>query len=238
MKHFPLPLPVENQGTLTYIYPSIIQDGKQILLIDTGYPGHSRQIESALNKIHLSISDLTDIVITHHDHDHMGSLAEIKKLNPNLSVHAHGLEIPYIEGKIPSLRWTQANQLQHQLRGEEYERGMAFQAYLQSIESCSVDHCIEHSSFSSNLKVIETPGHCPGHISLFIEDLSLLIAGDSIVYQDHKFQIPYPEFSFDYKSAVKSIQTILDLNPRAICCYHGGLVTSIDRDQIQSLMNV
>lgn len=43
-----------------------------MVLIDCGYTGFLPYLEQAIEKNNLSCKDLTHVLITHQDHDHMG----------------------------------------------------------------------------------------------------------------------------------------------------------------------
>ncbi|MEQ8686702.1 MAG: MBL fold metallo-hydrolase [Imperialibacter sp.] len=48
------------------------------MLIDCGYEGLLPKFEQALSEVDLSFIDITGILITYHDIDHMGGLFETK----------------------------------------------------------------------------------------------------------------------------------------------------------------
>ena len=54
------------------IHPVIFFNDSELILCDTGYPNQIDKINEELNKAGFSIMDITKIVITHHDHDHIG----------------------------------------------------------------------------------------------------------------------------------------------------------------------
>jgi glyoxylase-like metal-dependent hydrolase (beta-lactamase superfamily II) len=48
------------------------------------------------------------------------------------------------------------------------------------VEPIRVDDQVSDGDMTGNLKVIHTPGHTPGHISLYYEKDKLLLGADSI----------------------------------------------------------
>ena len=48
------------------IYPSLLVDAHQMILVDCGYIGALPIVESELRKLGISIGQLTGLVITHH----------------------------------------------------------------------------------------------------------------------------------------------------------------------------
>ncbi len=77
-----------------------------------------------------------------------------------------------------------------------------------------------------DLRVVATPGHTPGHISLFHPGLEALFAGDALTGADGAVAGPNREFTPDMTTAVSSVQRLADLQPRQILVGHGFPVTS------------
>lgn len=205
------------------MYPCVIYDENYLILFDTGSPNQINQIEKELNKIGFSIENITHVVISHQDHDHIGSLKQLKLINQNIIVIASDIEAPYIDGTKESLRLIQAKEYNKNLKDEALVFGMNFVKYLQTIENCVVDRVVKDNDYIiPKLKVISTKGHTPGHISLFNEEDNTLISGDSIAFENDEFVIANPEFTFDLENCLKSIKKIINLNPKRVICYHGG----------------
>ncbi len=205
------------------MYLSVIYDGKNLILCDSGSPNLIIEIEQGLNKIGFSIEDLTHVVITHQDHDHIGSLKQLKLINENIIVIASAIEAPYIDGTKTSLRLIQAREYNKNLKGEALAFGIRFEKYLETIETCFVDQVVcDNGYIIPKLKVISTKGHTPGHISLFCEEDNTLISGDAIAFENDKFVIANPQFTLDLEGCKKSIKRLIDLNPKRVICYHGG----------------
>lgn len=76
--------------------------------------------------------------------------------------------------------------------------------------------------FFKECKVISTPGHTPGHISIYVKDIDAAIAGDTAVIENRKLKIANPSFCFDIDKAEKSLKKITNMNVKRIICYHGG----------------
>jgi glyoxylase-like metal-dependent hydrolase (beta-lactamase superfamily II) len=81
-------------------------------------------------------------------------------------------------------------------------------------------------------RYIHTPGHAPGHISLYRQRDKLLLAGDafvttnqesafSVLTQQRKMQGPPKYFTYNWISAERSVKTLADLNPEIAATGHG-----------------
>lgn len=65
---------------LETIYPTLMWDDHNTILIDTGYPNQLEKFLEAMHHADVSFNRLNKIIITHHDIDHMGSLSIITVL--------------------------------------------------------------------------------------------------------------------------------------------------------------
>jgi glyoxylase-like metal-dependent hydrolase (beta-lactamase superfamily II) len=74
------------------------------------------------------------------------------------------------------------------------------------------------------LRVVETPGHTPGHLAVFDADTGVLVAGDALTNTDG-LAGSNPQFTEDKTAAVTSVRKLADLAPKTILVGHGGPVT-------------
>jgi glyoxylase-like metal-dependent hydrolase (beta-lactamase superfamily II) len=213
-------------GTIV-VRPTLVRGDGHVLLCDAGYPGQSDQIERELRAHGFGIEDLTGIVVTHHDHDHVGSLASIRETSNGALVYAEATEADMIDGTNPSLRLLQAEKHNEGLTGDERESGEQFVEYLRTVEPCTVDRRIAASDewIVPGLRVVRTPGHTPGHISLYLEETRVLIAGDALALDGEKLVIPNTEFAMDGAACLRSVEILKGMAIDTIVCYHGGAVT-------------
>lgn len=208
------------------LYPVILEDEKEMILIDCGYPGFLDNIEKAAAGKGIDIAKLTGIVITHHDFDHMGSLADFKRKYPRINVIASVDDEPYISGRKKSLRLQQAESIYDSLPEEEKSSAREFHRSLEAVESCSVDITLKDGdtlNYCGGIEVIATPGHMPGHISLYHRESRSVIAGDALVIDNGKLSIAMPQYTLDMVSAEKSAKKLLAYDADRIICYHGGV---------------
>lgn len=102
--------------------------------------------------------------------------------------------------------------------------------------------------FLSGWKWIHTPGHTPGHISLFRAADGLLIAGDAIVttkqesavsaltQQPQEVRRPPAYFTIDWQAAGDSVRRIAELKPEIVATGHGLPMRGEQmRNQLQNL---
>jgi glyoxylase-like metal-dependent hydrolase (beta-lactamase superfamily II) len=226
-----LELPMNFAGAEMIMNLSLISDAEHgLTLVDAALPGQADLIEAAIAKEGLSASDITQIVLTHQDMDHIGSLNVLQK-RTNAQVIAHMVEIPYIEGIERSPKYPSAERL-------AANPGLA--ELLSNIERSKVDVAVndgEELTKSAGAVVIPTPGHTFGHISLYLPRTKTLIAGDALVAEAGKLQGPMPMATPDMETAMLSVKRLAELEIDTIVCYHGGLVTDDANGQLRALVN-
>lgn len=208
------------------IHPVVLKDNNEMILVDCGYVGFMPIIEDAFKSENLDCNQLTKILITHHDHDHMGALADFKEKYPNIEIIASEIEAPYISGEKKSLRLEQAEELQNNLSEEQKTFGEAFCEILKSVKPVSVDILVndgEVMDWCGGCEIVGTPGHTPGHISLYLKDKRTIITGDAAALENNQLVIANPQFTLDIENANKSISKILDYDAEKYICYHGGI---------------
>jgi glyoxylase-like metal-dependent hydrolase (beta-lactamase superfamily II) len=88
-------------------------------------------------------------------------------------------------------------------------------------------------SFSPEWRLYSTPGHTPGHVSLFRGKDGILIVGDafagtkqesllSVLTQEESVKGPPAYFTQDWDSAKQSVQKLWDLKPNLALFSHGN----------------
>ena len=236
---FVLPIAFHSNKTDLIIYPTLLKDDNELILIDCGYPDSMPRIENEMNKIELSLSQLTKIIITHHDHDHMGALREIKERYPAVEILCSKEEAPYITGQRKSLRLQQAEAVQDTLPESEKEGGKLFQSFIASIQK--VDDVIVINTgdilpFCGGIEVLDTKGHMPGHISLYAKKEKVLIAGDALVVESEKLCMAMPQYVLDMHDAQDSIRNLQNYDIEKIICYHGGIYNSNVKESLKEMV--
>ncbi len=208
------------------LYPVLLHDGAERVLVDCGYAGFLPLLEDAARQQGLSLHELTGVIVTHHDVDHLGGLAELKAAYPHVKVYASATEAGYVSGRVKSLRLQQAEDLYPSLPAAEQPGALAFQRMLRQVQPVPVDHVFtgdEAPAFMPGIRIVPTPGHTPGHISVYVPSHKLLVAADALVYEAGAFQIANPQYALDLPTAVASVRKLGGLALDTVVCYHGGV---------------
>lgn len=223
-----LNIPVQFGDVVDTIHPVVLLDAQERILVDCGYVGFLEQIEMALLEQGIAPESITKIVVSHHDHDHMGSLHAFKEKYTSVQIVASELEAPYIAGTLPSLRLEQALKMQEDLQGAEKEFGEQFIQLLRSVSPAVVNLTVKEGDvldWCGGCHVLATPGHMPGHISLYLPTQRVMITGDAMAIEDGIPVIANPQFVLDEERAKQSLQMLLSYEVDTFVCYHGGIYT-------------
>lgn len=229
----------EIDGQFIELYPTVLLGSKEVILIDTGYEETYTEFIHELNKFNIQIKDITKILISHDDIDHIGALSFFQKENPSVEILCPEIEKESITGNTKSERLIQAESSLSNTPKEHQKWVLDFISKLQNIKH--VQHI--QRTFSNDvlvhddLIVIPTPGHTKGHVSFYIPSKKTLIANDALVIENGELEIANPQFTLDMKQALKSIEVIKGLELNKIICYHGGIMKKNIQSNLEKLIS-
>ena len=203
------------------------------VLVDAGMSLSKSAILREAARVYGKESRPAAIVLTHGHFDHVGSLATLAELW-DVPVYAHTLELPYLTGRSdypPPDPFVGGGAMS--LMSPLYWRA--------PINLFSRVHALPAGAvpFLPGWRWIHTPGHTPGHISLFREDDRALIAGDAFVTtkQESAYAAlaqppvvhgPPAYFTCDWQAAEQSVRRLADLNPEVAATGHGKPLSGPD----------
>lgn len=209
----------------------IIQDSETNawFLVDAGLKWSAPRIKAMAHELFGEGSKPAGIILTHGHFDHVGALQTLVQ-EWNVPVYAHPLEIPYLSGKssYPPADPSVGGGLMSSMSWMYPTGPIDIQPNLQPLADDS-------NNFIPGLngwRFIHTPGHSPGHISLFRESDKVLIAGDAVVTTrpesalyalSYKKQVSGPPkyLTCNWASAKISVLKLAALDPQIIAAGHG-----------------
>jgi len=148
-----------------------VESSGSLTLVDAGLKGAPKKIVSAIESLGKKPSDVTRIVLTHAHPDHAGGLKRMHE-ETGARVMCHGVDAPFARaGKAPP---RDPRRLTARILG--MLPGNSF-------PPCEIDEEIADGQLldvAGGLRVVHTPGHSPGHVSLLHESSGVLIVGDSL----------------------------------------------------------
>lgn len=212
-------------GAAQCLHPVLLLGEADTVLVDCGYPGSLELLETELASRGLALGQVTKLVLTHQDDDHMGAAAELKEKYPALQILASETEAPYISGERKNLRLRQAEEMQAHLPEEQQEFGRQFCRRLRKVRPVPVDRVLhpgDRFGWGGGCEIVGTPGHTPGHISIRALNGEYLIAGDAAVVENGALAVANPEFCLNLEEATRSLERLKAYSCRRCLCYHGG----------------
>lgn len=195
----------------------LIVDPDGLTLIDTGLARNGKQILSYIAGLGYSPHELKRIVITHADGDHVGGLAVLKAAS-GARVYASPVEAEAIAAGRMSRELK--------LRGV-YKWLFAAAAPLFKFKPATVDERVADGHVLpalGGLRVVATPGHTPGHISLYAPAAGVLFVGDSMVSGAHGLRPARGANTWDEAQALESVRLQAALGAHVVCPAHGPVV--------------
>lgn len=205
-------------------------------LIDAGFYGYAGKIlKLAADRFGDGESDLppkpSAIILTHGHFDHVGTLSTLLKVWPDVRIYAHRLELPYLTGRssYPPPDPTVGGGMM--ARSSPLFPGGPFD-FTPNIEVLPDDGSVPTLP---DWRMVETPGHSPGHVSFFRPEDGVLIAGDAFVTTKQEslsaaltqrlyVQGPPWYYTPDFKSARESVERLWDLKPSVALTGHGPVL--------------
>lgn len=198
------------------------------VLIDAGLPFSEGQILDAAAERFGPDARPAAIILTHGHFDHVGALPRLA-VHWGVPVYAHELERPYLSGQScypppdPAVGGGAMSFL-----SRFYPRGpIDLGDHLQTLPSDgSVPGMPEW-------RWVHTPGHTPGHVSLFRDSDRVLVAGDAFVTTkqesalgaflqwDTRVRRPPAYYTPDWKAARRSVEVLARLRPEVAATGHG-----------------
>jgi glyoxylase-like metal-dependent hydrolase (beta-lactamase superfamily II) len=224
-----LTIPRSPQEAGSYLNLTLIVDEENgTTLVDAGLPDQTEAIGAALVEAGIGVRDLRRIIFTHQDLDHGGSGAALVRQS-GARVLAHSADAPYIEGRLRPLKPTP----------KMLEQRPQMREVLERLEPVGVDEQVENGSrldLAGGTQVIFTPGHTPGHISLYLEGSKVLVAGDALTADGGYLNGPNPLATLDMRTAMQSVKRLAYQDVETIVCYHGGVVSEGANEQLRRVI--
>jgi len=176
--------------------------GSRPALIDSGFVGHAAET-AAWVRVHSA--DVALVVNTHWHSDHVGGNARLQAMGAGIA--AAGPDAQAVARRDP---------------------GCCLAEYLdQPVAPYTVDEPLDDGQVvqlgEADWQVVRTPGHTPGHLSLWQPEERLLVVGDAL----SDYDVGWVNLALDgptaATTALASLHRLADLAPRVLLPSHGPI---------------
>src|SRR6476620_871612 len=204
------------------------RDATEWVLVDTGLKSTASKIRNLVTGLFGNKgSRPRAIIMTHAHFDHRGSLLELAE-EWGSPVYCHHMERPFLTGQssYPPPDPSVGGGMMALLSFTYPKKPINAETYLKELPEDGTIPELE------DWRWIHTPGHTPGHISLFREKDGVLIAGDAFVttMQESALAVitqkkyvcgPPKYFTPDWGAAARSVRALAALEPNVVATGHG-----------------
>ena len=202
-------------------------DSNEFVLVDAGMPYSADKIISVIEERFGVNRRPQAIILTHGHFDHVGAIIDLVK-HWEVPVYAHELELPFLTGELSypdpdsTVEGGLVSKMSPIFPTDPINLG-------NHVERLPLDGSIP---YLPGFKWIHTPGHSPGHVSLFRDEDKALIAGDAFVTvkqeylykvltQEQEISGPPRYLTPDWQAALELVKKLEALKPSVAITGHG-----------------
>lgn len=214
-------------GDFINSYAFVNEDGS-VTLVDCGVKRAPARIVDALAAIGKSPTDVGEIILTHAHSDHAGGAASVVERAGLSGVSVHADDADDIRAGEASPRDTSIR------LGALFARmpGGGFPPVPVTREL----HDNDILPTAGGLRILHTPGHSPGHISLLHEPTGVLITGDAIWNMRAKLTWPVAAFCTSYRQNQQSANALGEVDYSIAAFTHGPEIRDNAREAVRGFL--
>jgi glyoxylase-like metal-dependent hydrolase (beta-lactamase superfamily II) len=197
-----------------------------VTVVDCGESKASPRIVAGLAAIGKSPRDVTRILLTHVHSDHAGGAsALVRATGADVEVHAEEAGLAEA-GRTPAMNpATLGGRLLNRLQSGRFE---PIPVARRLVDGDLVD-------VGGGLRIVHTPGHSPGHVSLLHEPTRLLITGDAL-FNVLGVRWPLRLFCTDFPMTQRTAHVLGELDYDVVAFTHGPEITDGARERIRRFL--
>jgi glyoxylase-like metal-dependent hydrolase (beta-lactamase superfamily II) len=204
---------------------AFVDDDGQVTLVDAGTKGAPKHVVAGLEHIGSAPSEVTRIIATHAHYDHVGGLSSLRG-RTTAAVAVHERDVAYVrEGRGPVLDRST-------LGGRLFRRNR--RSTPTTVEEELTDGQVV--DVGGGLRVVHTPGHTPGHVSLLHERTGVLVTGDAIWNMFRRMRWPSAALCTDHQLTQKTAQVLGELDYVIAAFTHGPEIRDGAREAVRGFL--
>lgn len=201
----------------------LVEEGGGITVIDTGLPGHWKDLNAELDAMGRSIAEVRGAILTHGDSDHLG-FADRLRNEAHAPIYVHEADAPQARGES-----KKANPPWGKIRIGPL---LGFLWYAARKGGLKVPVVREVVTFASDGRldlpgapeIIHIPGHSPGSVAIHMPGVRALFVGDALTTRHVLTGVTAPQpapFTLDPGRALESLSRIEHLDVDWVLPGHG-----------------
>src|SRR6187200_128868 len=203
--------PAPGGKVVPFLFIENIGEEDDLTLIDPSFLPQLPILEDYVHNLGYKMENIKRIILTHLHIDHAQATNEVRK-RTGARVYSHWIEAGYLAQNPPYPGPPTTQEVQEILK----KSGLSVEELSKkfgsmNLESIIVDNQVYDGDMIGSLKVIHTPGHTPGHISLYCSEERLLFGADVFyknVFGANHMYISPAIVSIDPVTAVFSAQRL------------------------------
>ncbi len=163
------------------IVPYLIEEApNDLTLIDTCFSSELPKLKSYIVNAGYDFKNIKRIILTHVHIDHIQAANELKRLS-GAKLYSHWVEARYLASNPHYQGPPNHETVQKLLKkfGAKME-DIAKKFGQFNVDPIIVDELLQDGDMIRSLQVIHTPGHTPGHLSLYSKKHKIIFGADSL----------------------------------------------------------
>ncbi len=214
-------------GDFINSYAFVDEDGS-VTLVDCGLARAPAKIVRALAALGKHPRDVQRILLTHAHFDHAGGAAQMVSQSAADGVDVHEDDAGFIESgtRAPGDLATTSGRIFARAPWGDF-RATPVHARLHDGEVLPV---------AGGLRILHTPGHTPGHISLLHPASGVLITGDSIFNMNSRMRWPTKVVCTSFRQNVQTAHALGEVEYDVAAFTHGPEIRDHAREAVRSFL--
>jgi glyoxylase-like metal-dependent hydrolase (beta-lactamase superfamily II) len=202
----------------------LVEENGQLTLIDAGVSGQWSDLQSELQSMGRSVSDIRGLILTHGDTDHVG-FAERLRRDHGVKVFVHEADAPRARGEVRKPNASGGSmKIGPFLRFMWYagRKGGLRTTWVKEVQTLADGETLD---LPCSPQIVHVPGHTPGSIAVHVPAVDAVFVGDALttghVLTGATGPQPAP-FTLEPQQALESLRRIEGLGATWVLPGHGA----------------
>lgn len=207
---------------------AFVDDDGSVTLVDCGLKRAPKRIVRGLASIGKHPRDVQRIVLTHAHFDHAGGASRMVDETAAVGVDVHADDAEYVRTgtRVPGDTASTSGRIFARAPWGDFP---AAPVCAELVDGQVLD-------VAGGLRILHTPGHTPGHISLLHPASGVLITGDSIFNMNSRMSWPTKVFCTSFRQNVETAHALGEVDYAIAAFTHGPEIRDNAREQVRGFL--